>query len=114
MGLRWPLAALFSWTGYSAAGVIVTSLGAAARGLLGRKAGTGEGRSGIVWRCWNRAGLLGLGLISPVTIGPKGAALVGLALGERPGRLALAISLGALPWALGLALATAWGVSLFR
>jgi hypothetical protein len=38
--------------------------------------------------------------------------VVGLALGEKPVPLVLAISLGAVPWALGLSLATASAISL--
>ncbi len=116
LGLRWPLAALFAWTGYSTAGAVVTTIGTSARGLISRKIKIEPDRAKnrIFWACWNRAGLFGVGLISPVTIGPKVAAVMGLAMGERPVRLALAISLGAVPWALGLALATSWGFSLIH
>jgi hypothetical protein len=112
--LGWPLSAFLAWVGYSTAGIIVSSLGAPARAFLMRKINLdpGQRKNRIFWRCWERTGLVGLSLISPVTIGPKGAALIGLALGERPVRLMLSISLGALPWALGLALATNWGFSL--
>ncbi|MBJ7259361.1 MAG: hypothetical protein JHD33_07455 [Chthoniobacterales bacterium] len=60
--------------------------------------------------CWQQGGLLGLGLISPVTIGPKGAALLGLAAGEKPLPLLAYIVAGALPWALGLAWASNCGL----
>lgn len=115
LGLRWPVAALLAWVGYSAAGIVVIALGGWARGFLSRKINLEPNRAKnkLFWRCWNKAGLFGLGIISPVTIGPQVAALFGLALGERPVKLMLAISLGAVPWALGLALATNWGFSLF-
>lgn len=110
------MSALLAWVGYSAAGIIVSSLGSPARAFLIRKMNLDPAgsKNRFFWRCWERTGLLGLILISPVTIGPKGAALVGLAMGERPLRLMLSISLGALPWALGLALATNWGISLIH
>lgn len=116
LGLGWPMSALLAWVGYSAAGIIVSSLGSPARAFLVRKMNLDPAgsKNRFFWRCWQRTGLLGLILISPVTIGPKGAALVGLAMGERPVRLMLSISLGALPWALGLALATNWGISLIH
>ncbi len=115
LGLSWPTAAFLAWAGYSAAGFIVTVLGCWARELVSRKINVELNRSQnkLFWRCWDKTGLFGLGIISPVTIGPKVAALMGLALGEHPVRLAIAISLGAVPWALGLALATHWGFSLF-
>lgn len=113
-GLGWPLAAMLAWAGYSVAGVVVAVLGTGARGLISRKFNVGPSRekNRFFWKVWDKTGLVGLGLIAPVTIGPKGACLVGLALGEKPVPLVVAISLGALPWALGLSLVTAWGISL--
>ncbi len=115
LGLKWPVAALLAWAGYSAAGVVVTALGSWTRGMLSKKINIELNRekNKLFWRCWNKTGLFGLGLVSPVTIGPKVAALFGLALGENPVKLMIAISLGAAPWAIGLALATNWGFSLF-
>lgn len=116
LGLDWRVAALIAWVGYSAAGVLVASLGAPARDFLTRKFKRLPDLSGhkIFRRCWERGGLIGLGLIAPVTIGPKGAALVGLAAGEKPARLVAAIAAGAIPWAIGLAWATNCGFQFFR
>lgn len=114
LGLGWPVAAGLAWLGYSLAGMVVAVLGTGARGWIDRKFNIqpNKTKNRIFWKVWDKAGLVGLGLIAPVTIGPKGACLVGLALGEKPVRLVAAISLGALPWALGLAVFTAWGISL--
>jgi hypothetical protein len=114
LGLKWPLVTFLSWAGYSTAGAIVTSLGTFARGGLKRFLHLEPDRSKnrLFWRCWEQGGLLGLSLIAPVTIGPKGACLLGLALGEKPWKLLAAVSLGALPWALALSLATQWGLAL--
>ncbi|MEI7865523.1 MAG: hypothetical protein WCI38_09140 [Chthoniobacterales bacterium] len=114
LGLGWPLSAALSWAGYSAAGLIVAIIGHYARDWMKRKFNVQPNRAKnrIFWKCWEKGGLLGLGLIAPVTIGPKGACVVGLALGEKPVPLVIAISLGAVPWALGLSLATASAFSL--
>lgn len=104
LGLDWRVAALLAWAGYSVAGVIVAAIGAPARDFLARKFKKlpDLSRHKAFRLVWNKGGLLGLGLISPVTIGPKGAALVGLAAGEKPVPLVASIIAGALPWAIGL------------
>ena len=67
----------------------------------------------LFWRVWNRYGVIGLGLIAPVTIGPQISALLVLALGVAPARVLFWISAGAIPSALGLALAVKLGTHLF-
>lgn len=115
LGLDWRMAALVAWGGYSLAGVLVAGIGAPTREFLARKFKNlpDLSRHKFFRRCWQRGGLLGLGLISPVTIGPKGAALVGLAAGEKPVPLVVAIAAGAIPWALGIAWASSYGFKLF-
>lgn len=116
LGLDWRLAALLAWSGYAAAGILVASLGVPARNYISSKFKNlpDLSRHKIFRRCWEKGGLVGLGLIAPVTIGPKGAALVGLAAGEKPIPLLASILAGAVPWAFGLAWATNCGFKLFR
>lgn len=114
LGLDWRVATLIAWAGYSAAGILVASLGAPARNFLTRKFKLPDlTRHRIFQRCWKNGGLIGLGLIAPVTIGPKGAALVGLAAGEKPVPLVAAIIAGAIPWAIGIGWASHCGFKLF-
>lgn len=112
LGLDWRTAALLAWVGYAAAGIVVSAIGAPARDFLARKFKKlpDLSRHRVFRRCWERGGLLGLGLIAPVTIGPKGAALVGLAAGEKQVPLVTSIAIGAVPWALGLAYAANCGI----
>lgn len=114
LGLDWRLSALLAWAGYSAAGIVVAAIGVPARSYLIRKFEKMPdlSRQSIFRRCWEKGGLVGLGLISPITIGPKGAALVGLTAGEKPLPLVASIVAGAVPWALGLAWATNCGFKL--
>jgi hypothetical protein len=111
LGLDWRVAALLAWVGYSLAGILVAGIGVPARDFLARrfKKLPDLSRNKLFHSCWKKGGLLGLGLISPVTIGPKGAALVGLAAGEKPAPLLAAVIGGAIPWAIGLAWATNYG-----
>ncbi len=67
----------------------------------------------LFWRIWNRYGVIGLGLIAPVTIGPQISALLLLALGVAPTRILFWISVGAIPSSLGLSLAVKLGTHLF-
>ena len=52
----------------------------------------------LFWRVLDRYGVIGLGLIAPITIGPQLSALVLLALRIKPAKIIVAISLGAIPW----------------
>lgn len=116
LGLDWRLAALLAWSGYAAAGIVVASIGVPARNYLARKFKKlpDLSRHKVFQRCWEKGGLVGLGLIAPVTIGPKGAALVGLAAGEKPVPLVASILAGAIPWGFGLAWAANCGFKLLR
>lgn len=67
----------------------------------------------LFWRIWNRYGVIGLGLIAPLTIGPQISVLILLALGVTPSRILFWVSAGAIPSALGLALVVKLGTHLF-
>jgi len=100
-----------AWIGYSAGGLVVLLAGAPLRvWITGKlKVDPTPDPTKLFWRVWRRFGLWGLGLIAPVTIGPQATAAIALALGERPLRIQLAISLGVFPWAVALGGLTAVG-----
>ncbi|MCX6959255.1 MAG: hypothetical protein NTW91_03010 [Verrucomicrobia bacterium] len=104
-------AATAAWIGYSAGGLVVLLAGAPLRvWITGKlKVDPTPDPTKLFWRVWHRFGLWGLGLIAPVTIGPQATAAIALALGERPLRIQLAISLGVFPWAVALGGLTAVG-----
>ena len=108
-------AALMAWLGYSAGSAIILLLGTPLRSWFIKKCKISlkpnEGK--LFWRVWVRYGIIGLGLIAPVTIGPQLSALFLLALGEQPKKILEWISLGAIPWAIGLALVTKFGIHVF-
>ncbi|MFI0347692.1 MAG: hypothetical protein ACH346_02805 [Chthoniobacterales bacterium] len=64
----------------------------------------------LFWRIWVRYGVIGLGLIAPITIGPQIATLILLALSITPLRILICVSLGAIPSSLGLALVVKTGM----
>jgi hypothetical protein len=107
-----PIAAIAAFLGYSAGGALILMTGAPLREWITQKLKVDPrpDPSKLFWRIWERFGLLGLGLIAPVTIGPQATALICLSLGESPRRIQLAISLGVLPWVIGFALVARLGV----
>jgi hypothetical protein len=118
IGLPVWIAAIAAWLGYSAGGVVVAYAGAPLRAWLMRKLKIrppeAQERPSLIVRAWRRYGLVALGFLAPVTVGPQAGALLGLALGAARSRLVLAISLGALPWAVTFAVLTAFGVKLVK
>jgi hypothetical protein len=116
LGLPLWLAAVVAWLGYTAGGVLVACGGASLRDWLTKRFRIEArlARPTFVYRAWDRFGLPALALLGPVTTGPQLGALLGLALGARRGPLVLAISLGAIPWAVAFAVLTAYGVKLVR
>ncbi len=110
------LAALAAWLGYSAGGALIIFAGAPLREWFMRrlKIQANPENPSLVHRAWRRFGLPAMGLLAPVTIGPQAGALLGLALGAQKFRLLVAISLGALPWAILFAVLVGLGVKLVK
>jgi hypothetical protein len=101
------LAAVAAWLGYAAGAAVILVAGTPARDWVARKLGIPQVRDPQkwIWKVWARFGLIGLGLVAPVTIGPQIGALLALAVGERPMKTFLSLSLGVLPWCVGFAAA---------
>jgi Ca2+/H+ antiporter, TMEM165/GDT1 family len=108
------IAGLAAGLGYVAGAAVVLLAGAPLREWLVRKLKIPVERdpSKLVWRMWERGGLLGLCLVAPVTIGPQATAVIALAVGEKPRRILVAVALGVLPWCVIFAVLTAFGFKL--
>ncbi len=107
------VAAVAAWAGYSAGGAVVLSAGAPLRAWLVRRLKIPVARdpSKLVWRVWGRWGLVGLGLLAPVTVGPQAGGILALAVGERPFRILVALSAGVIPWCVLFAVLVSFGVN---
>jgi len=106
-------AAVSAWAGYTAIAAAMLVVGEPARKWLSRKfkiSPTPDPKK-LFWRVWGRFGMPGLGLLAPVTCGPYFAALIALALGEKPLRLMLWIAGGAIPWCILFAGLAAAGIN---
>jgi hypothetical protein len=69
-----------------------------------------EPKRGLFSRIWNKYGVIGLGLLSPLLFGAPLGAAVGVALGGGKWRLLLWISMGIVIWAIGLTFAGVIGL----
>lgn len=108
-GLSAATSALIAWCGYAAGACLMTLVGEPVRNWVARKLKIPLERDPekFIWKVWSRFGLPGLGLLAPVTIGPQSGCVLAIALGEKPWKAALALSLGVIPWCVGFAYAGA-------
>jgi hypothetical protein len=60
---------------------------------------------------WRRYGVIGFGIIAPMTVGAQIGAMIGLALNVPRGRLLVWMSIGALLWSVLLTVAVLLGVT---
>jgi xanthine/uracil/vitamin C permease (AzgA family) len=104
-GLSAGVAAFIAWCGYASGAAVMTLVGKPVRDWVARKLRipVTHDPSKLIWKAWSRFGLVGLGLIAPVTIGPQAGCILAMALGEKPWKAALALSLGVVPWCVGFA-----------
>lgn len=106
-------AAASAWAGYTAIAAAMLIIGEPARRWVVKrlKISAEPDPKKLFWRVWGKFGMPGLGLLAPVTVGPYLAALLAIALGEKPARLMLWIAGGAIPWCILFAVLSAMGVS---
>lgn len=116
MKLHPAVAAVCAWAGYTFIGVAMLFIGTPARNWLNKKlkVSSTPDTTKLFWRIWLRGGMPGLGLLAPVTVGPYFAALIALALREKPVRIVFWITLGAIPWCAIFAVASAMGLNLLK
>lgn len=113
LGLHPLLTAITAAVGSTMSAMVVIMLGTRLRSwLLRRFGGKNEGgRQGYLRRVWNRHGVVGLGLLSPLLFGaPLGAAL-GASLGAAGGRLLFWMGVGIALWSLLLTLVGVLGLT---
>jgi hypothetical protein len=108
-----PLAVIVTTSlSYACGAAVVTLLGERVRGWvmrrLGRKADVNP--DSLIRRIWQKYGLIGLGLLAPMTVGAQIGAAVGLAMNGQPRRLFVALALGGLIWSIALTIAVSLGI----
>lgn len=114
MGLHPVLTGFASGAGAIAGAALVILPGARLREwILLKKAGPGK-EKGRIYRIWDKYGIVGLGLLSPLLTGAPLGAAVGISLGASPGRLFCWMSVGIFLWTVLLTALGALGVAVFR
>jgi hypothetical protein len=110
------IAALTAGLSYAAGVIVVVLIGAPLRERLTKRfhISTTHDPHKLIWRVWDRYGLIGLSLLAPVTLGAQMGALIGLSLGVKPRSLVIGMSLGIIPWCMGIGVAVALGLSVVR
>lgn len=67
-------------------------------------------KNGVLYRIWNRYGVIGLGLLALLITGAPLGAVIGITLGASPRQLILWISLGIVVWTIILTVLAVLGV----
>lgn len=110
------IAALTAGISYTAGVLVVVLIGAPLRERLTKRfnISTTHDSSKLIWRVWDKYGLIGLSLLAPVTLGAQIGALIGLSLGVKPRALVIGMALGIIPWCVVIGLAVSLGLQVVR
>lgn len=92
-------------------GTVVILLGERVKAWLERKRKREklEKRRGLLFRVWQRYGVIGWGLLAPLLVGSPLGAAFGLVLGAPPRRLLIWLSVGSLLWSAVFSAVSALG-----
>lgn len=67
-----------------------------------------------IYRVWNKYGVIGLGLLSPLITGAPLGAAIGISLGAPPSRLILWMVIGIVAWTIVLTMISTLGIVGFK
>ncbi|HZG80573.1 MAG TPA: small multi-drug export protein [Brevibacillus sp.] len=101
---------VLSGAGAIASGAIVIYLGGSLRAWLLKRVAQKEGQKGRMARIWEKYGVIGLGLLSPLLTGAPLGAAIGISLGAPTGKLMLWMAIGIIIWSAILTAAVAYGL----
>jgi hypothetical protein len=109
VGLSAAASAFIAWCGYAAGAWVMIFAANSLGKWIARKLKIPDqpDPEKFLSKVWSRFGLIGLGLLAPVTIGPQAGCVMAIAFGEKPWKAATALSLGVVPWCVGFAYAGA-------
>ncbi|EJL41906.1 hypothetical protein BAG01nite_13440 [Brevibacillus agri] len=107
------LTGIFSALGAIASAGIVIYLGGSLRSWLMKRVEKKAGRQSRMGRIWEKYGVIGLGLASPLLTGAPLGAAIGISLGAPTGKLMWWMSIGIVIWSVILTAAVAYGLLQF-
>jgi hypothetical protein len=107
-----PIVVITTSISYTLGVVVVLLLGQPIRDRIMARFGgkLNQNREGLIWRVWDRFGVIGLGLLAPITVGAQIGTILGLSLNAPPRRLLLWMAIGALLWSTVVAVAASIGI----
>lgn len=110
------LAALTAGASYTAGVVLIVIIGTPLRQRLTQRFNidTTHNPDKLIWKVWDRYGLIGLSLLAPITLGGQIGTLVGLSLGVKPRSLIIGMALGISVWCAGIGTAVSLGFQILR
>jgi len=95
--------------------VLVIFFGDRLRKWLLKKKEKEEGESkGRIYRIWEKYGVIGLGMVSPLITGAPLGAAIGISLGASPRRLIIWMSIGIVIWTILLTTISTFGFAGFQ
>lgn len=102
--------AIASAVGSIIAAAIVIFLGKSLRNWLAKRMKKKNGRQGRMTRIWEKYGVIGLGLASPLLTGAPLGAAIGISAGAHPVKLFIWMTIGIIVWSIILTAAVALGL----
>ncbi len=98
---------------YASGVAVVTLLGERVRDWvlkrLGRRVDVNP--DSTIHRIWQKYGVIGLGLLAPMTVGAQIGAALGLGFNSKPRNLFVSMALGGLAWSIVLTIAVSLGAA---
>lgn len=94
--------------------LLVIILGDRLRNWLLKKKEKEQKNRGWIYRIWEKYGVIGLGILSPLITGALLGAAIGISLGASPKRLILWMSVGIVIWTIVLTIISTLGFAVFE
>ena len=94
--------------------LLVIIVGDRLRNWLLKKKENKQKNKGQIYRIWNKYGVIGLGMLSPLITGATLGAAIGISLGASPKRLLFWMSIGIVFWTILLTAISTFGFAIFE
>ena len=94
--------------------LLVIIIGDRLRNWLLKKKENKQKNKGQIYRIWNKYGVIGLGMLSPLITGASLGAAIGISLGASPKRLLFWMSIGIVFWTILLTAISTFGFAIFE
>lgn len=105
---------LASALGSTTGAIVVIFVGGRLRSWLLRKKEKKETNKGRIYKIWDKYGVIGLGLLSPLLTGALLGAAIGISLGAAHKRLIMWMGIGIILWTILLTTLSTLGYELFN